>query len=64
MFLIILADIPAGFVEQVLVFDLILNVNHLAKGLLDLTFAGFGVLPARETYQPNYFIDVGDDTLR
>ncbi len=60
---VILPDVTEGLVEQILIFDLILDVYHLAQGLLDLPFAGLSVLPTGKPDQTHDFVDVIDDPL-
>ncbi len=50
-FSVILPYISECLVEQILVLDLVLNVNHLAQGLLDFTFPSLSVLPAGKPNQ-------------
>ena len=62
-FSVILTDISERLVEEVLVFDLVLHIDHLAEGFLHLTFSGFRVLPTREANMPDDAVDIRDDPL-
>lgn len=46
--LVVLADVSKCFMEEVLVFDLVLYVNYPAEGFLHFALAGLCVLPAGE----------------
>ena len=61
--LVILPDVPERLVEQVLIFDLVLHVDYLAKLFPHLAFSGFRVLPAWEADDSDDLIDLGDDPL-
>src|SRR5215203_4885244 len=60
---VILLDVPERFVEQVLIFDPVFHVDHLAKFFADLTFSSYRVLPAWEANDPDDLIDLGDDPV-
>jgi hypothetical protein len=58
-----LPDVPIGFVEEVLVLDLVFHANHLPQSLLNLAFAGLCALPAGEPNQADDLINVRHDVL-
>src|SRR5215208_3474262 len=60
---VILPDVTKRLIEEILIFDLVLHIDYLAEGFLDLPFSGFRALPTREANEPNNSIDIGDDPL-
>ena len=60
---IILLDIAVRLVKDILVFDLILDPNYTAKGLLDLLLAGRCALPAVEADNFHNAVNISNDAL-
>ena len=63
MFLVVLPYISECFVEQILVLDLVLHVNHFTQSLLHLTLTGLGILPAGNTNHTHDFIDIAHQSF-
>ena len=61
--LVVLPNIAEGLLEDVVIADLELDVERLAKRLADLLVTADGALPAFESHTTNNLVDPADDVL-
>ena len=60
---VVLPNVPERLVEQVLIFDLVLDVDHPAERFLYLALSCLRALPARKTDGADDLVYVRDDSL-